>query len=250
MARLVIFLAAFIVSLFWGSASARAQDPSAISSFTITAELITSGVVLKFPVSADLKNQLDHFLVWRTTGVSGDVSPSANSLAARLDYYHDWYKDYFYAGDLRQTFYYDVGAYDNSDRVIARGAPRNLPWIVREIPTSGLMLVPTAYRRVPMYDSASASVRRILPINLDITTIYFIGRIYGYNTLEELTNSRRVLFTRLGEGFIKIDVKVILEKEFMEQLPNNWHYTWFFIRQFKCWPIFPKIMQEILLSNS
>ena len=87
---------------------------------------------------------------------------------ATLNYYHDWYKDYFYAEDMGRKYYYHVEAYDSSGKLIALSEPPWVAWKVKEAPTAGIMLTPTAYRRLPLYDTAYSQASRLLPINLDL----------------------------------------------------------------------------------
>ncbi|MBI4667648.1 MAG: hypothetical protein HY747_00435 [Elusimicrobia bacterium] len=199
---------------------ALCQTEAASSTFPVTAQSIPGGLLLRFEPDRELRRSLDHFLVLRTTEniegiptretISHDVSTDT---AARLEYYHDWYKDYFYSSDLRRTFHYKIAAYGQNSKILAVSEPEWTSWTVKEIPTPGIMIVPSAYRKVPIYDTPTGETGKLLPMNIDITTIYFIGRIYSYNRLEELTNQRSVLFTRLGVWFLQLDGKMILEKE-------------------------------------
>ncbi|MEK7287961.1 MAG: hypothetical protein AAB091_05330 [Elusimicrobiota bacterium] len=200
-----------ILSLLRGGPAVAIENPSR-EFLSISADSIPSGLSLRFPPAPALARRVDRFLVLRSTGDPNGPVVSTDT-AVWLDYYHDWYKDYYYPGDLRRTFYYQVQAYDAESRLLARNDPPWYPWTVFDVPAQGLILVPTAYRKIPLYDSPTAEIGRLLPVNFDITTIYFIGRIYGHNDLNELTNTRNVLFTRVGTSFIQLDGKVILEKE-------------------------------------
>lgn len=181
-------------------------------SLSVTADSIPNGLALRFTPASSILKSIDQYLVLRTTSPFESSAVSTDS-AVWVEYYHDWYKDYFYPQDLRKTFYYQVQAYDIQKRRLAISEPPWYPWTVYEVPEPGVMLAPTAYRKVPLYDSPGGVVGRLLPVNFDITTIYFIGRIYGHNELEELTNTRNVLFTRIGTWFLQMDGKVILERE-------------------------------------
>ncbi|MBI4369101.1 MAG: hypothetical protein HY547_02610 [Elusimicrobia bacterium] len=203
----VLILAVLAANIFsW------AETGPALSTIAVTAESIPSGVILHFEPSSEMRSRLDHFRLWRSTDASAAFELSTGT-SIKLDYYHDWFKDYFQASDLHSVFCYRLRAYDNENKTLARGLPDPVSWEIKEIPAQGLMLVPSAYRKIPLYDTESYGVGRLLPINIDITTVYFIGRIYGYNNLEDLTNTRSILFTRLGVWFIQGDAKVILEKE-------------------------------------
>jgi hypothetical protein len=75
------------------------------------------------------------------------------------------------------------------------------------------MLTPSAYRKIPIYESKISGLAHVLPINWDVDLSYYIGRLYGYNQLEELTPTRKNLFNRIGITFLQTDLKFILERE-------------------------------------
>src|SRR5206468_1833004 len=126
---------------------------------------------------------------------------------------HDWYKDYFQIQDVGRTMYYRAEAYDVKKNLLGISQPAWVSWRVRRPPPTGVVMTPTAYRRVPIYDSPYSGASRLLPLNIDLNAIYYIGKLYSYNKLQELTNTRSSLFTRLGIWFLQLDAKLILERE-------------------------------------
>ncbi|MBI2071025.1 MAG: hypothetical protein HYT79_10555 [Elusimicrobia bacterium] len=141
------------------------------------------------------------------------AASTSTDTAHPLDYYHDWYKDYFYQADMGRTFAFKVLAFRPDNTVLAVSFPEWLFWKPMQPPPSGLMLTPAAYRRIPLYDSDASASSKLLPVNVDILASYYIGRLYSYNRLEELTSTRRSLFSRIGVMFWQVDAKVILERE-------------------------------------
>ncbi|MFC1521311.1 hypothetical protein ACFL6Y_02765 [Elusimicrobiota bacterium] len=185
----------------------------------MTAEGIVRGIVLRFDAQRKLKRKIEHYLVIRSS-IPREHAIEASSQSVKYPYYHDWHKDYFTKTETGQTFYYHVRAVNRNGDVIAYSEPYWQKWKVAEMPFSGVMLTPSAYRRVPIYDSPYSEYGTLFPMNIDIVTSYYIGRLYSYNRLSEITNRRKSLFTRVGVWFIQLEGKIILEKErrFIPQL--------------------------------
>ncbi|MEK6543854.1 MAG: hypothetical protein AABZ44_05410 [Elusimicrobiota bacterium] len=173
---------------------------------------------MRFDVGPKLERDIDSFKVWRTTDAKTTAAETScvlsSAAAENLRYYHDWYKDYFTRQQQGQTFFYHVHALGPQGDVVAGSQPSWVSWRVRTPPASGTVLTPSAYRKIPLYyDSQYSSTKKLLPVNVDITTTYYIGRLYGYNKLDELTTRRRELFSRLGAWFLQLEGKAILEAE-------------------------------------
>lgn len=181
------------------------------ATFSVTAEAIPGGVVLRFDVPEELKRRIDYFLLAKSSQplMLTDIPASTFS---KFAYYHDWHKDYFSKDDVGQTIYYHVEAFGNSG-IAAYSWPLWTAWKVKNFPLTGVMLTPSAYRRIPLYESQVSQTRDLLPINWDWVMSYYIGRLYGYNQLEELASSRKNLFSRVGVSFLQTDLKFILERE-------------------------------------
>ncbi len=181
------------------------------ATFGVTAEAIPGGTVLRFNIDPRLRRQIESFYVARSS-VPMMITDLSTAAYTQMPYYHDWYKDYFYRDDVGKTVYYHVEAWDKHG-VIAYSWPLWVSWKVRMQPPTGIMLTPSAYRRIPLYESDASGTEHVLPINWDVTLSYYIGRLYGYNKLEELTTTRKNLFSRIGVSFLQTDVKFILERE-------------------------------------
>lgn len=194
-------------------ASVARGEEVAVSTIPLRLEAIPSGVVLLFAPPKELASKIDIFRVYRTSReVDGTADLNPYSLGD-LNYYHDWYKDYFSGSEAGRSFYYHVRGFDSAGSIVAVSQPAWARWKVNKPPPSGLVMTPTAYRRVPIYASPYSAASRLFPINVDLNAIYYIGKLYSHNELTELTNTRNSLFTRLGIWFLQLDAKVILERE-------------------------------------
>jgi|GEM_PF-1073634 len=71
------------------------------------------------------------------------------------------------------------------------------------VPLSGVVLMPTAYR--------GRGVNKIGP-NLDINGAYFIGRLYGKNSLSWTTSKKNYL-DRIGLWMLSLDAKMMVQTE-------------------------------------
>lgn len=207
----LIFLT-FITFLTFFTLPCQAQEPPRISTISVTMEPILGGVVVRFYPSDEIKRRIDHFLVYRSGVEKGRVVASTDT-AARLNYYHDWYKDYFYENERGKTFAYRVEAYDLRGGKIGASEPEWNYWKARRLQRAGIMMTPSAYRQIPFYGSTDSGSSALFPINVDVTASYYIGRLYSYNRYDELTKTRRSLFSRIGVMFWQVDTKVILERE-------------------------------------
>ena len=71
-------------------------------------------------------------------------------------------------------------------------------------PISGVVMTPTAYRGLGKYNEPG--------LGLDVNAMYYIGRLYGKNSLS-YTNQKTNYLDRVGQWFLGVDSKMQLQSE-------------------------------------
>lgn len=87
--------------------------------------------------------------------------------------------------------------------VAAKGPAPSVEYAQSPVPLSGIVLMPTAYR---------GKGKNTLGMALDINTAYYIGRLYGKNTLD-WTLQKTNYIDRVGVWLLTADAKMLVQTE-------------------------------------